>query len=312
MNLIKDALLWIIPILRKHHIPFQIAGGLAMQAYGSKRALRDIDIDIPETDFKTIRQDVAPFITFGPDNFKDKNWDLFLMTLNYKGQEIDISGAHHDFAEAYEALKIELTKQFDNTIDYANAKNEFCQAMDKKAFMDFDVNHPFLESNRLLAFIPQLACHEDYASMLQNVEFCKAYGVAYTPEEALVRLQSDMDHWNQYAMAPLMWYEKKTHAYVGRGGLKLFRRDGQKDFETELTYQIKREHWNRGFASEIGMACIDYAATVLHLKNIICFTAKSNLSSLRVMQKLGFVFEEDFIHAGITHKLHRLFIKETP
>lgn len=218
----------------------------------------------------------------------------------------DFLRSHDDEAKKYEILKIDLVQQFDNTIDYANAKDDFCKTIDTKAFMDFDVNHPFIENEQLFAFIPQLACHDDYANMLKDAEFCEAYGVAYTYEEALLRLKSDMNHWNQYAFAPLMWFEKKSQTYVGRGGLKLFKRDENQKSEVELTYQIKRECWNQGFASEIGALSIDYAFNVLKLDNIICFTAYNNYSSLHVMQKLGFVFEEDFVHAGVTHKLHRL------
>lgn len=95
MNNVREALSWIIDIIQKHNIPFQIAGGLAAKAYGSTRKLWDIDIDISETDFCKIKNDVKPSITFGPSQFKNKSWDLFLMTLNYQGQEIDISGAYY-------------------------------------------------------------------------------------------------------------------------------------------------------------------------------------------------------------------------
>lgn len=76
-------------------------------------------------------------------------------------------------------------------------------------------------------------------------------GVAYSYEEAFLRLQSDMDYWNQYAFAPLMWYEKKTHNYIGRGGLKFFKRNPEDDLEVELTYQIKREYWNQGLPKKL-------------------------------------------------------------
>lgn len=52
MNKVKEALSWITNLLQKYNIPFQIAGGLAAQAYGSNRKLHDIDIDIPEIDFQ--------------------------------------------------------------------------------------------------------------------------------------------------------------------------------------------------------------------------------------------------------------------
>jgi hypothetical protein len=72
------ALQWITNIIKKHNIPYQIAGGLAVRAYGSTRHLMDIDIDIPEQDFKNIIDDVRDFIAFGPDRFKSDTWDLYL------------------------------------------------------------------------------------------------------------------------------------------------------------------------------------------------------------------------------------------
>ncbi len=90
----KAALVWIMQILNELDIPYQIAGGLAAKAYGASRSLNDIDIDIPEDKFEILKEKVSEFIIFGPSHFKDEYWDLLLMTLNYQGQEIDLSGAH--------------------------------------------------------------------------------------------------------------------------------------------------------------------------------------------------------------------------
>ncbi|OIO59545.1 MAG: hypothetical protein COZ46_00790 [Verrucomicrobia bacterium CG_4_10_14_3_um_filter_43_23] len=90
----KEALTWITTIIKEKNIPFQITGGLAAQVYGSQRNLADIDIDIPEDNFATIINEVSPYITFGPAQYKDEEWDLPLMTLNYKDQEIDLCGAY--------------------------------------------------------------------------------------------------------------------------------------------------------------------------------------------------------------------------
>ena len=94
MQNIKEALIWITNIIQKYHIPFQIVGGLAVIAYGSTRMLADVDIEIPEDSFIKIQDEIAPYITFGPAQYKSDLWDLFLMTLNYQGQEIDLSGAY--------------------------------------------------------------------------------------------------------------------------------------------------------------------------------------------------------------------------
>lgn len=95
MEQTKQALTWITAILKNYNIPFQIAGGLAARTYGAVRELADIDIDIPEDSFELIIKEVASYIIFGPDHFKDESWDIFLMTLRYNNQEIDLGGAYH-------------------------------------------------------------------------------------------------------------------------------------------------------------------------------------------------------------------------
>ena len=111
----KKALTWITEILKKHQISFQITGGLAAIAYGATRELDDIDIDIPDGKFDLIIEDVKSFITYGPARFKSDKWDLLLMTLNYHGQEIDLSGANstyifNDNNQEWIKLSDDLTK----------------------------------------------------------------------------------------------------------------------------------------------------------------------------------------------------------
>jgi hypothetical protein len=90
----KAALQWIVAILNRYQVPFQITGGLAAKAYGSDRELVDIDIDIPEEAFSRIVPEVSEYLLFGPAPYQDPSWDLQLMTLLYRGQEIDLCGAH--------------------------------------------------------------------------------------------------------------------------------------------------------------------------------------------------------------------------
>ena len=90
----KSALIWVVEILNKRQIPFQVTGGFAAKIYGSKRKLADIDIDIPENRFNELLNDVHSYIKFGPSQYKDSDWDLKLLTLNYKNQDIDLCGAY--------------------------------------------------------------------------------------------------------------------------------------------------------------------------------------------------------------------------
>jgi len=85
---------WIIGILNRHQIPFQVTGGLAARLYGGTRPLGDIDLDIPEDRFDEILSEVKPYLTFGPAIHTDENWKVYLITLNYEGQDIDLGGAY--------------------------------------------------------------------------------------------------------------------------------------------------------------------------------------------------------------------------
>lgn len=91
---LKDALKWIINILNTKSIQYQIAGGFGAYLYGSHRNINDIDIDIRSEGFTSILPDIKNYIVFGPARYKDEKWDIDLITLNYHGQLIDISGTN--------------------------------------------------------------------------------------------------------------------------------------------------------------------------------------------------------------------------
>lgn len=91
---IKPVLRWIVDILNELNIPFHVTGGLAAIAYGASRPIYDIDIDIPEDQLQKLFEKIIEYVTFGPGNFKDPDWDLTMMTVRYEDVSIDISGAY--------------------------------------------------------------------------------------------------------------------------------------------------------------------------------------------------------------------------
>lgn len=89
----EEAFHWIIQIIKSKDIPFRISGGFAARLYGASRDLADIDIDIPDEYFDLILDEIKDYIIYGPVQYKDEEWDLYLATLNYKGQLIDLAGS---------------------------------------------------------------------------------------------------------------------------------------------------------------------------------------------------------------------------
>ncbi|MBY0110792.1 hypothetical protein K2Y00_02205 [Patescibacteria group bacterium] len=86
-----EAVYWIVGILNKHQVPYRIGGGFAARIYGSNRAINDIDISLPGKYFDAILPDVQEYITAGPKHYKNEKWDCDTLSLNYHGQEIDMT-----------------------------------------------------------------------------------------------------------------------------------------------------------------------------------------------------------------------------
>lgn len=89
---------WITTLLAERGIQFRITGGLAAKVYGSTRELADIDIEISKGDFASVLPLIAQWVTIEPHHYRDESWDIFLLTLVYKGQEIDLA--------AYEQVRL--------------------------------------------------------------------------------------------------------------------------------------------------------------------------------------------------------------
>ncbi len=111
----KAALLWITALLEEFDIPYQIAGGMAASAYGANRELVDIDIDIPQSGFDKILDSVKKYIIYGPSYYTDPHWDLYVMTLRYQGQEIDLTSIDNakifnSLTNKWELLQTDLSK----------------------------------------------------------------------------------------------------------------------------------------------------------------------------------------------------------
>jgi hypothetical protein len=89
----RAALVWIVDILDKHGIPYQVEGGLAANCYGSNRELVDIDIFIPSFGFEKISKDVEGYVELGPEFYTGTHWKLVYQIFNYCGQQIEICDA---------------------------------------------------------------------------------------------------------------------------------------------------------------------------------------------------------------------------
>ena len=123
-------------------------------------------------------------------------------------------------------------------------------------------------------------------------------------EETERYLRDNLDHWDRYGYGIWLFRDATSGRFVGRAGLRNTRVGGND--EVELAYALVAEYWNRDLATEMARAVMDLAFERLGLTDVVCFTLPTNQASRRVMQKAGFAFEGEVVHAGLPHVLYRI------
>ncbi|MFZ2537949.1 MAG: GNAT family N-acetyltransferase [Oscillospiraceae bacterium] len=91
---------------------------------------------------------------------------------------------------------------------------------------------------------------------------------------------------------------KETGILFGSGGINY--RDKEGTFE--LGYNIMKEYWNQGLTTEAGRAILEFAQNQLGEKKFFCRHAKENIGSMKVMTKLGFIYQKDSSYTSFSGK----------
>lgn len=94
----------------------------------------------------------------------------------------------------------------------------------------------------------------------------------------------EYDLYERYGYGRWAVEEKDSGRLIGWCGLKY--RPEQK--HVDLGYRFARAHWDKGFATEAGAACLRYGFQQLGLQRIVASYIPGNSASHQVLHKLGF------------------------
>jgi len=79
--------------------------------------------------------------------------------------------------------------------------------------------------------------------------------------------------------------EKEKKQIIGLAGVIKCNYLGKKDYE--FGFILGKNYWNKGFATEIGQAQIDFVKDTLKEKRVLALAHKKNTSSIKCLKKLG-------------------------
>jgi [ribosomal protein S5]-alanine N-acetyltransferase len=103
-------------------------------------------------------------------------------------------------------------------------------------------------------------------------------------KQIIARYQSDRPDMR------LALLEKGTNIFVG--SFAIIPIDQTPD--TQLGYSFLKEHWGKGYATEITKAGIEYIFNTLQLPEVYGVTESENIPSQKVLLKSGFVFHKNY------------------
>ncbi len=145
---------------------------------------------------------------------------------------------------------------------------------------------------------------DDLASMYQNPDVMITLGGERTRAQSLESLGALIDHFDAYGFSYWIIEDQDSGAFMGRAGLKHANIDGAD--EVELGYGVLPEYWGKGIATELGKEIVRIGFEELGLNSIACFALPENKASIRVMEKLGFVYEKECVYKDLDHVFYRL------
>jgi RimJ/RimL family protein N-acetyltransferase len=109
--------------------------------------------------------------------------------------------------------------------------------------------------------------------------------LSFTRQEMAADIERYARHWEQHGFGLWAAEEKGTRTLIGRVGLAYHR---VWPGDPEVGWLIDTPWQGRGYATEAGAACIDYAFGELGFDRVVSICTPENAASRRVMEKLGF------------------------
>jgi [ribosomal protein S5]-alanine N-acetyltransferase len=168
----------------------------------------------------------------------------------------------------------------------------------------FHTDRLIAERLRAEHFVELRRMHRDRRVMATLAPAGAPNGGVLSDEETRQFLRRHLDHWERHGYGLWVFRNRADCHFVGRAGLHSTNAGGKE--EVELAYALMAEYWGRGFATEMAEGILAVAFGRLRMTEVVCFTLTTNRASQRVMEKAGFEYERDIVHAGLPHVLYSL------
>jgi ribosomal-protein-alanine N-acetyltransferase len=141
-------------------------------------------------------------------------------------------------------------------------------------------------------------------AVLGDAETMRFYAQPFTRDATQAWIERSIERYAREGHALLAVTLRDTGELIGDCGPARML-IGERD-EVELGWHIRRDCWNRGYATEAARAARDWAFDQLGQERLVSLVRPENRPSCRVAEKIGMSVERDLTYKGLLHHLYVL------
>jgi RimJ/RimL family protein N-acetyltransferase len=142
-------------------------------------------------------------------------------------------------------------------------------------------------------------------AVLGDTETMAWYPHPYSRDEVKRWIEWSLDNYARLRHGLWAVILKETDELIGDCGLTVQFVDGAPF--VEVGWHIRRDHWNKGFATEAGLASRDWGFDNLDITNLISLVRPENVASWRVAEKLGLTVSGTTLRGPQNEWEHRIY-----
>lgn len=120
--------------------------------------------------------------------------------------------------------------------------------------------------------------------------------------QASIDFLTNYDQYEKYGVGRLAVIDKTSLKFLDWCGLKY----SQDKNEYDIGFRFHRNYWNKGYATETSKKCIDFGFNELRIEKVFGRAMKDNIGSIKVLEKIGMTFKENFNFEGSEGVIYEL------
>jgi len=157
---------------------------------------------------------------------------------------------------------------------------------------------------------------EPFITLNADPEVMRFFEAPLTPQQTCASIERIKKHFTVEGFGLFAVEAKADGKFIGFVGLARPTFEASFTPCVEIGWRLAKEYWGQGYAPEAAQRALLFGFEECNLAEIVSMTAAVNKPSIRVMEKIGMLRSDDFMHPKVSdgHKLkpHVLYRIKAP